>query len=134
MDKKKKLNARQKKFCILRASGMSQIEAHKKAGFIGKYNSASNLEKKVNITEEICRLQTKREDNLFNLAEECKKYDPKLIARLAEISLKGEPEARNVVSAIKELLDRGHGKATQSITLSDFQLICHYPDGRTEKV
>lgn len=43
-------------------------------------------------------------------------YTDEAIAALAEIMRKGESEAARV-SAIKELLDRGHGKATQGMTI-----------------
>ena len=110
----KKLNARKKQFCLLRTSGMSQIEAYKKAGFKGKSNSASELEAKPHISEEIRRLEDKREEKSFDLARELQGYAPELVDEL--IGLVRQKKAPQVkVRAIQEAFDRGFGKPNQSV-------------------
>lgn len=113
--KKKGLNPRQRKFCLLRTSGLSQIEAYRKAGFTGKYGSASELEHKPEVTEEIRRLQEKAEEKVFDLQTECRKFDPTNIATLQSIVTDSTTNPRGKIAAIKELLDRGHGKPKEAV-------------------
>jgi len=112
---KKGLNARQVKFCLLRAKGMSQIDAYHGAGYRGPYSEASHLEKQDKVSQEIIRLQEKDEDKVFDLQAECRKSDPTSIATLQSIVNDPKIKPRAKIAAIKELLDRGHGRAKETI-------------------
>jgi phage terminase small subunit len=112
--KKKPLNARQKKFCLLRASGMKQIEAYKKAGYEEAKSNPSMLESKEEIKQEINRLQERAEEQSFDLAKEFQAYAPELVNEL--IGLVRQKKAPQVkVRAIQEAFDRGFGKPRETI-------------------
>jgi phage terminase small subunit len=125
MEKKKKLNARQKKFCLLRASGLKQIDAFRKAGFKGGYSRASDLEAREQIGNEIGRLQLRAEEKSFDLKKTCQNLAPEIIEELLIVAkgwnLKGSNSDK--VSAARELLDRGFGKPTEKIDLEVHKIL-----------
>ena len=116
---KKGLNARQKQFCLLRTSGMSQIEAYKKAGYKGGRDSASTLEANPNILKQIQILQEKAENQVFDLIKECQRLAPSAISELAEL-LKHKKAPHVQIRAIREVLDRGFGKPKEQIDETGF--------------
>jgi phage terminase small subunit len=114
MKNSKGLNPRQRKFCILRASGMGQFEAYKKAGFKGKRCDASKLEANSNINQQIQTLQDKTENKAFDLVAECQHLAPEAINTIKAIMNSPEPAGYRL-NAAQQLLDRGYGKATEHI-------------------
>ena len=114
MGKEKELNPRQRKYAILRASGVKEIEAHRKAGYKGTYQAASNIEKVVKETGEICRLQDRAEEKSFDLARVCQGFAPEAIQELAGL-LRQKKAPQVKVRAIQEMLDRGFGKPRETI-------------------
>ncbi len=115
--KKKELNPKQRIFCILRASGVGQFEAYKKAGYKGESNTASELEAKPSITAEIRALQSKTEEKVFDLVKECRKLAPAQIERLEILAASSDNDGFRL-NAIQQLLDRGYGKPKQSQEIS----------------
>jgi hypothetical protein len=112
--KEKKLNARQKKYAILRASGMMEETAFKKAGYIGngKQGNPTQLEKKVE--KEIKRIQERQEEKILDLAKECQHLAPEAMIELAEL-LKHKKAPQVQIRAIQEVFDRGFGKPRETI-------------------
>jgi len=118
MGKEKELNPRQRKYCILRAAGTTQIDAYKAAGYkvekkTGKgHNNASMLEKKK--IDEIRRIQDRQEEKSFDLARVCQGFAPEAIQELAGL-LRQKKAPQVKVRAIQEMLDRGFGKPRETI-------------------
>lgn len=112
-DRLKKLNPRQKKFCLLRASGMSQIDAYHKAGFKGDYQDSCKFEKREEVQKEIRRLQDSMEEKLFDLRSACAKLAPDAIKELQ--NLLSDPMSFARLGAISQLLDRAYGKPKEVV-------------------
>jgi len=123
--KEKKLNPRQKKFCLLRVSGMTQIEAYKKAGYKSDFRNACNVEATPEVSREIKRLQEKAEEKVFDLKKECQKLAPEVIDELLSVArnwnLKGSNSDK--VSALRELLDRGFGKPSEKVIIEEHKIL-----------
>lgn len=112
--KEKKLNARQKKFCLLRASGMKQIDAYKKAGYEGDRRSASGLESKEEVSGQIKSIQDRQTENVIDLARSCQELAPSALLELTEL-LKHKKAPQVQIRAIQEVFDRGFGKPRETI-------------------
>ena len=132
MKEKKGLNARQKRFCLLRVSGNSQIDAYRKAGYKGNYNSATKLESEVQIIAEISRLQAKTEEKLFDLRKECQRLSPQAVDELRGLlASKKAPAVK--MRAIQEVFDRGWGKPKETID-TGVQIIWDIPGPRPVEI